>query len=1210
MSPRRAVLFGLVFLAGGAVRVAGQVSMAPVGTVPHPKVRWASSTGNTVTFDITNLSSTNDYSYTRTCTGTGNVTITGTCPIVGLVAAGTTKTVTVTFSVGAAGTGNVQLAVAEAPSTPGGGSASGAWIITTVNSAATVAPNGTTVQVAPNRTGLTQPFTISNTSRGAGTFSLASVCSGTGVSTCSVSPATLTLDSAGVAGASGSATITHNSAAPPNHTGSVGVSASFNGTSYGSASVTVHVIGAQVTPDGQAFSTTTSQTGVTVNFNVNNQGPSTATLSLSLPTCTGVSTCRFSSGATTTTVPVGAGATSVVPVLFNTGASATTGTVALRASFNSVTLDDGTFNVTVTAPPMATVTATGSLPNVVAPGAAATQTFSVRNDGTTAAFTFSHDCATMSPAAATGCSVTSPTQPTTINGGATTTVTVSFTGSTTKGIQGTLTLQALVSSVLAGSGGAVIAIPNATATNPGAVTLNTGAAGSASYSVTNTGTTSVAFSLTSLCGGQATGCGNPSPSSVTLAAGATTVSPVTVGYAASGTPGSGTVTLQVRYPNETGAILGTGVQNVTVQSGPVAMVVDVNAAAVDSVLVRSQCVAVAVGPGAATECGDLRLIHPLPTVRTMSASRTPMLVYNSAHANTWINLPTDLTLPVNGPIPTTVTAVLKINNVQVGATHSWTGSQWSAGSTRRVTLGFNAASGAGLGQGIYPYVLEVTNTFAGGATVVATRTGKLVVVDRRLTPFGAGWWLAGLETLTLTGAPQVLTWYGGDGSAMEYRLRAGTTAPNRIWDGPVLTHPNEIRETVNAGQTEYVRRLPDSVRVDFNATGQHVRTRNRLGHVTAFGYTSGRLTSITLPTNTAAALVYTLTYDASNVLNAVLAPGASGTRTVNIASDGSRRVTSITDPGGTRVIGFGYTGGDLRVSSRTDARTAVTSFTYDGVNKIATAVMPLSIVRTISSLPLTGANGSGGLQDPAAVRYYVSGPGTNSIAFYVNRYGAPDRIVNALGQQTTLTRAQTGYPGLVTGMITTSGQQIAASYDGQGRLASVIDNSWQNSTTSYSYGAFDQVSQINAPGGVTTTITLDAATGNRVSQVDNRGAGSQITFGYDPTTKLLTSVGGPGAYGETFRIDPEGQRRSRHHRHRLRHQRHQQRDRAPHPGVEPDRRGADPATDDQLQLRRLQPGHGIDLERPGSDRHHDPRVRCRAQQDDHHDAARADRLGL
>ena len=128
-----------VILATMAGLLEAQVSMSPSGTASHPKIRWANATGNTVTFDITNLSSTNDYRYTRTCTGTGNVTIT-TCPTVGLIAFGTTRTVTATFSVGAAGTGSVQLSITESPLTPGGGSDSGTWTITTVTPTATVSP--------------------------------------------------------------------------------------------------------------------------------------------------------------------------------------------------------------------------------------------------------------------------------------------------------------------------------------------------------------------------------------------------------------------------------------------------------------------------------------------------------------------------------------------------------------------------------------------------------------------------------------------------------------------------------------------------------------------------------------------------------------------------------------------------------------------------------------------------------------------------------------------------------------------------------------------------------------------------------------------------------------------------------------------------------------------------------------------------------------
>lgn len=79
------------------------------GSHPDPIVRYATSTGNTVTFTVVN-NGTFDTQYSRTCTALGKVTSVS-CTAVGLIAAGASKTVTATFSVGTAGTGSVRLTV-------------------------------------------------------------------------------------------------------------------------------------------------------------------------------------------------------------------------------------------------------------------------------------------------------------------------------------------------------------------------------------------------------------------------------------------------------------------------------------------------------------------------------------------------------------------------------------------------------------------------------------------------------------------------------------------------------------------------------------------------------------------------------------------------------------------------------------------------------------------------------------------------------------------------------------------------------------------------------------------------------------------------------------------------------------------------------------------------------------------------------------------
>src|ERR1041384_1860587 len=112
--------------------------------------------------------------------------------------------------------------------------------------------------------------------------------------------------------------------------------------------------------------------------------------------------------------------------------------------------------------------------------------------------------------------------------------------------------------------------------------------------------------------------------------------------------------------------------------------------------------------------------------------------------------------PAGSTVPTTVTAALKVLSVP-RASGSWSGGQWSAGTTRRLVVGFDSHA-AGLASGIYDYQLDGTNPYS-RSSLNTTATGKLVIVDRTTSSFGAGWWLAGLEQLNVG----TMGWTGGRG---------------------------------------------------------------------------------------------------------------------------------------------------------------------------------------------------------------------------------------------------------------------------------------------------------------------------------------------------------------------------------------------------------------------------------------------------------------
>src|SRR5690606_29364894 len=124
-------------------------------------------------------------------------------------------------------------------------------------------------------------------------------------------------------------------------------------------------------------------------------------------------------------------------------------------------------------------------------------------------------------------------------------------------------------------------------------------------------------------------------------------------------------------------------------------------------------------------------------------------------------------------------------------------------------------------------------------------SGSVAFVDRRTSPLGAGWWVAGLEQLraadggTPTPSDTALLWIGGDASARRFRAVATHT-----WVGEAVDAPDTLRYRADSGFFE--RRLPGGLRVRFDTiAGRHVATVTRQGIPTTFGYDSaGRPSTI------------------------------------------------------------------------------------------------------------------------------------------------------------------------------------------------------------------------------------------------------------------------------------------------------------------------------------------------------------------------------
>ncbi|MGH7537062.1 MAG: hypothetical protein ACREMF_00380, partial [Gemmatimonadales bacterium] len=877
-----------------------------------------------------------------------------------------------------------------------------------------------------------------------------------------------------------------NEGSGPNQPGSVGVLA--GGADYA----------VSVTPDGAAAQWPWNSTGRTFVFTVSNVGSCDDTYSINV-TKTGTIT---AASANPISVFLLAGTQTSVTVTYSVG-TAPSGLITLTATGSFAVNDNGTLNVT-TFNPVAVTPDGGTAPSRTPNTTGHVEVFTITNAGATQ-LTLTLTCAGMVNVTCIG---TNPPSVVLAGNGGVTTATASF----NVGAAGSGILKLTVTGGGASDSGTynVPVVVRAVAVRAELSERQhfSGTSGSQRFFVKNLQAVTATYNLSTGCSGGVTGC-SVAPTSVSLTPGESKVATLNYTVGTAGSTGIGMVKAVSAAASTLRDSSGVAVKAVG-PPFPVVSVVEVNPG---TSVERSLCLAVAAGPAAAYECGDLRIVHALPAIRTLGRTRVPTLLYNSTHADPYSIVAASVTLASGAGLPDSVEAIVFVGGQQK-AQGRWAGSNWSPGTTRRIALGSAVLSDTtplGDTTRVIDYTLEVATIYlaAPGSRNATTVSGKVIVVKRRRSSFGAGWWLAGLERLSALSDSSRL-WVGGDGSARVY----SPAGPN-IWVAPNLDRP----DTLTRIGTTYRRRVPGGDTVTFNSAGQHDTTINRLGHRTTFTYTSGRLTSITLPSQ-GGGQVYNLGYNGNSQLSSVTAPGGRVTTVwVN-----SQRTDSIRDPD-THVVRFTYeSSSSRRIATRKDRRATVTSYSYDAARKLSRAhisLQPDSIrvgfravdsVGLATAVPKTATDTANAFTSIFGARHFATG--ANFIAqetrFWVDRYGAPRRIVNVLGHQTLLKREDGQWSAAVTELVAADGFTTRAGYDARGNIlrSTAVNplNTGQDAITRYHWDArWDFVDSVITPTGIVTTFLYDA-NGNRLWEQVGSDPLRRVTFRYGNTLKLLSST--------------------------------------------------------------------------------------------------------
>lgn len=550
---------------------------------------------------------------------------------------------------------------------------------------------------------------------------------------------------------------------------------------------------------------------------------------------------------------------------------------------------------------------------------------------------------------------------------------------------------------------------------------------------------------------------------------------------------------------------------------------------------RGACLAVHLGSSAAAECGNLRVVHDLPSVRVFNTNITPRLIYNSHFAHPYMTLPIRVTQLSTTTTPDSVEVQVRVGPLgdvrTLRTTKRWAGSEWTSGqtSTRRITVVYDAINDA---TGAYLYELTIANIYPGGVRVEqATKpVGSRWVVNRSNSPFGAGWWLEGLEQVMPIWAPPGDTqhlWIGGDGSTRVF-VQGYANGYDRL----------DSLQWVPGSQI-FIRRLPEGRRVEFDAAGRHVRTINRFGRITQFTHSGTLLQSISLPSPTGKS--YDFGYTATK-LNMVTAPpvNVAGDRIANVIIT-SGKLMSITNPGDS-VVRFTYLSAvphEYLLQQRTNRRGIPTAFTYDSALKIRTSSVTPGfgagvITTTVIAGESRGLAGSGSPSSVDTTKVYakIDGPRPGSVGdttmVFQENYGSPRRAVEPGNAVTHLRRVYVPSPGpndegwVLARVKRPLGQVVQLSYEDRGNVIMMVDSTGTlpgvRDTTLYQWDqSFDQLQRIIPPEKDSITFQVNATNGRRDWQEDARGLSSRVNFAYDPTyaeqvtSMLLPDVGSSSA---------------------------------------------------------------------------------------------------